>query len=203
MTTEDSDSVNAPTTEDHSSDGNAQGRVKWFNNKAGYGFITVTSGEQKDVDVFVHHSAITVLQEQYRYLVQGEYVDFDLCKVDDSAHEWQAGNVKGVNDGKLMCETRLESRQTRTKTHGVSANDGDRHDGGPDGDRRDGDRGEVDRHLSHRGPPQSFKIHSRGAGPRDGDEWMLVRRNSGRGRSSQPTENLRARPPRTARAPTD
>jgi cold shock CspA family protein len=34
------------------------GRVKWFNNKAGYGFITVTDGPKSGSDVFVHHSSI-------------------------------------------------------------------------------------------------------------------------------------------------
>ena len=29
------------------------GRVKWFNNRAGYGFITVTDGEHNGIDVFV------------------------------------------------------------------------------------------------------------------------------------------------------
>ena len=78
------------TSDVNSSEGNAQGRVKWFNNKAGYGFITVTSGEHHNSDVFAHHSAILVAQEQYRYLVQGEYVDFTLCKVEDAQHQWQA-----------------------------------------------------------------------------------------------------------------
>ena len=46
------------------------GRVKWFNNKAGYGFITVTDGDRSGKDIFVHHSGIKVGSEQYRYLVQ-------------------------------------------------------------------------------------------------------------------------------------
>ena len=51
------------------------GRVKWFNNKAGYGFITITDGTLSGTDVFVHHSSIKLQSEQqYRYLVQGEYV---------------------------------------------------------------------------------------------------------------------------------
>jgi len=51
------------------------GRVKWFNNKSGFGFITVCNGEQKDNDIFAHYSAITSAeQSQYKYLVQGEYV---------------------------------------------------------------------------------------------------------------------------------
>ena len=32
------------------------GRVKWFNNKAGYGFITITDGDRVGTDVFVHHT---------------------------------------------------------------------------------------------------------------------------------------------------
>ena len=52
------------------------GKVKWFNNKAGFGFVTALDGEKKDTDVFVHHSAIKVSNEQYKYLVQGEYVTF-------------------------------------------------------------------------------------------------------------------------------
>ena len=53
------------------------GRVKWFNNKAGYGFITVNDCEtNEERDMFVHHSEIKVEQTQYKYLVQGEYVEF-------------------------------------------------------------------------------------------------------------------------------
>jgi cold shock CspA family protein len=92
------------------------GRVKWFNNKTGFGFITAltdSEGVKEGSDVFVHHSAIKVAQEQYRYLVQGEYIDFVLSKLTDagaSKHEYQAVDVSGVKGGKLICETRWESR---------------------------------------------------------------------------------------------
>ena len=57
----------------------ANGRVKWFNNKAGYGFITINDcNTNEERDIFVHHSEIRVEQSQYKYLVQGEYVEFDL-----------------------------------------------------------------------------------------------------------------------------
>ena len=46
------------------------GIVKWFNNKAGFGFVT-TFGDDGN-DVFVHHSGVSVNREQYKYLVQGE-----------------------------------------------------------------------------------------------------------------------------------
>tara|TARA_B100001093_G_scaffold520497_1_gene616832 strand:- start:623 stop:1189 length:567 start_codon:yes stop_codon:yes gene_type:complete len=135
------------------------GRVKWFNNKAGYGFITVSAGEHSGSDVFVHHSAITVDHEQYRYLVQGEYVNFDLCKVDDENHSWQAGTVKGINGGKLMCETRLESRESR-----VNRGEGERRQ----------PRNTVT--LPREDNTTHSRVRTRGPGPRDGDEWMLVRR---------------------------
>jgi len=97
------------------------GRVKWFNNKTGFGFITAlteSDSVKKDSDVFVHHSAVKVSQEQYRYLVQGEYVEFVLSKLVNAAdaaaskHEFQAVDVSGVKGGKLICETRWESRST-------------------------------------------------------------------------------------------
>jgi CspA family cold shock protein len=91
------------------------GRVKWFNNKAGYGFITVTDGDKSGIDVFVHHSEIKVDFEQYKYLVQGEYVDFSLSDTKTQDHEFQAGEVCGIKGGKLMCETRRDSRVSRSQ----------------------------------------------------------------------------------------
>jgi CspA family cold shock protein len=93
------------------------GRVKWFNNKSGYGFITVTDGDKLGSDVFVHHSSIKVDSEQYKYLVQGEYVDFNLSNTKNGVHEYQAGEVYGIKGGKLMCETRHESRVARSQYH--------------------------------------------------------------------------------------
>ena len=85
------------------------GRVKWFNNKAGYGFITITDGSSAGTDIFVHHSVIGVGSQQFRYLVQGEYVDFNLVPTTQgSSHDIQASNVCGIKGGKLMCETRHE-----------------------------------------------------------------------------------------------
>lgn len=90
------------------------GRVKWFNNKAGYGFITVTDGPRAGSDIFVHHSSIKVDAQQYKYLVQGEYVEFGLSAVSSGDHEFQASDVSGIKGGKLMCETRHELVATRS-----------------------------------------------------------------------------------------
>jgi CspA family cold shock protein len=52
----------------------ARGKVKWFSNQKGYGFITPESGS----DVFVHHSAI--LGEGYKSLEEGQEVEFEIEK---------------------------------------------------------------------------------------------------------------------------
>ena len=122
------------------------GRVKWFNNKAGYGFITVTDGDKKGTDIFVHHTGVVVDSEQYKYLVQGEYVSFELKKMDSGDHEFHAFNVRGVNSGMLMCETRNESKNARNVKEGTNEEwksstkrpSGPRRSGG--GPRRGGER---------------------------------------------------------------
>jgi hypothetical protein len=59
--------------------------------------------------VFVHHSSLSVKDEQYRYLVTGEYVEYSKEPASND-HEWQATSVTGIKGGKLMCETRNEMR---------------------------------------------------------------------------------------------
>jgi cold shock CspA family protein len=109
-----SQSAVSTSTVSHSSE-RFIGRVKWFNNKAGYGFVTVTDGSKSGSDVFVHHSSIKVDSEQYKYLVQGEYVEFNLSDTKTSDHEFQAGEVCGIKGGKLMCETRRDVRVARSQ----------------------------------------------------------------------------------------
>ena len=55
--------------------------------------FTVCDGERANQDIFVHHSAVKVNEEQYRYLVQGEYVEFTCVKTDSGEHEYQATEV--------------------------------------------------------------------------------------------------------------
>jgi len=86
------------------------GQVKWFNNKTGFGFITLNDGEQSGKDIFIHYSTIRVTNSQYKYLVQGEYVEFELEKATKGNYEFQANNVTGIKGGKLMCETRQITR---------------------------------------------------------------------------------------------
>lgn len=99
--------------EDEHSHQRYTGRVKWFNNKAGFGFVTACDGELKDKDIFVHYSSINVPDDQYKYLVQGEYVDFELSDSDKSEHEFHAVHISGVKGGNLMCETRSKTLEAR------------------------------------------------------------------------------------------
>jgi cold shock CspA family protein len=93
------------------------GRVKWFNNKAGYGFITVIDGSKAGSDLFVHHSSILIAIEQYKYLVQGEYVEFTLSSIASGDHESQAADVTGIRRGLLMCETRQAALDYSQQSH--------------------------------------------------------------------------------------
>ena len=115
------------------------GIVKWFNNKAGFGFVTTLGDESKDV--FVHHSGVSVNREQYKYLVQGEYVEFNLSKSDNNDHEWQAINVTGIQRGHLMCETRFLNKQERPDREPRDGGRVRQHGSGPR-DRGQSDRGQ-------------------------------------------------------------
>ena len=86
------------------------GQVKWFNNRAGYGFITMTDESGTEKDVFAHFSTIKMDQGQYKFLVQGEYVEFELSNSANEGHEFQATNVTGIKGGTLMCESRQQNR---------------------------------------------------------------------------------------------
>ncbi len=64
-----------------------QGKVKWFNNDKGYGFVDYKDNE----DIFVHYSAIK--QDGFKTLSEGQLVQFDLIETDKGL---QAVNVVEV-----------------------------------------------------------------------------------------------------------
>ena len=64
----------------------ARGRIKWFNDAKGYGFIEQPDGAE---DIFVHFSAIT--GEGFKSLAEGQRVSFD---VQEGPKGLQAANVQ-------------------------------------------------------------------------------------------------------------
>ncbi len=64
----------------------ARGKIKWFNNQKGYGFISVEDGD----DVFVHFSAIQ--EDGYKSLEEGQEVEFEI--VDGPKGDHAANVVK-------------------------------------------------------------------------------------------------------------
>merc|ERR1711967_43338 len=79
------------------------GVVKWFNPKAGYGFITELDYE---VDHFVHHNALNVGKDVFKNLLTGEYIEFEVST--DDKGKSLAVEVTGVKGGKLLCEHRIK-----------------------------------------------------------------------------------------------
>lgn len=70
-----------------------RGKIKWFNNEKGYGFIAYKENE----DIFVHYSAI--MKDGYKTLAEGDEVEFNLV---ETAKGLQAQNVVNIKD--LICE---------------------------------------------------------------------------------------------------
>jgi len=63
-----------------------KGKVKWFNDQKGYGFITPEDGS---ADVFVHHTAI--LGEGFKTLAENQAVEFEVLNSDKGP---KAANVQ-------------------------------------------------------------------------------------------------------------
>lgn len=106
------------------------GQVKWFNSKSGYGFITIKNEcDKKDNDIFAHYTNI-LTDSQYKYLLQGEYVQFKLLSSVNESHEFQASDISGILGGELMCQVRRSiikpdadtTRQSKPRQHKVRQN---------------------------------------------------------------------------------
>lgn len=69
------------------------GKIKWFNNEKGYGFIEGVNGE----DIFVHYSAIK--QDGYKSLNEEQVVEYELLETEKGL---QAINVKEVSNATVL-----------------------------------------------------------------------------------------------------
>jgi cold shock CspA family protein len=87
------------------------GQVKWFDNKLGYGFVTVLTNEHKGTDIFVHQTNVCPLETEFRTLMKGEYISLNVS----NDTKVQAINVTGVLGGSLRCD---EPRPTSRRNGG-------------------------------------------------------------------------------------
>jgi cold shock CspA family protein len=127
------------------------GVVKWFNDRRGYGFITVvTPGPHLEEDIFVHQTHIRPLKCNYRTLVQGEYVNFSMGDADAafnedgdvvSSHTHQAIFVTGIEGRELLCDHsfRTNSRRSGNNFKGGSNRGSRRPYGRSEDDGSDGE----------------------------------------------------------------
>lgn len=86
------------------STGKISGKVKWFNNAKGYGFIVEDGG---DIDMFAHYSSITM--EGYKTLKAGQCVCFDTKKVDNGIHAINISSIDSISPNEKLTE--LESAE--------------------------------------------------------------------------------------------
>lgn len=100
-TTEKEDNMVLEEFVDKDSFGQYTGSTKWFNDKLGYGFITICDGDEKGKDIFVHHSGINPLNSNYKTLRKGEYIQFNIIS---GMNGLQAVDVTGIKGGPLMCD---------------------------------------------------------------------------------------------------
>lgn len=68
-----------------------RGKVKWFNNEKGFGFINDDKGQ----DIFVHYSAILI--DGYKTLAQNQEVEFDLVVTEKGLQAKNVVDIKSTN----------------------------------------------------------------------------------------------------------
>lgn len=88
-----------------------KGKVKWFNNKKGYGFITDSEGK----DVFVHYSAI--MCDGFKSLNDGDIVEFEIGE--GTTGREQAVNVNPILTMQMITETLKNENLSVKKENGL------------------------------------------------------------------------------------
>jgi CspA family cold shock protein len=95
----------------------AEGKVKWFNTRKGYGFIATGEG----ADIFVHYS--NIVSDGYRMLVEGDAVTFDVVEGEKGR---RAENVVSLSKSKSKTAPRskpAEESKAATESEAVSVSE--------------------------------------------------------------------------------
>jgi cold shock CspA family protein len=147
-------------TSDEVEVGKYVGQCKWFNDKLGYGFVTVQSGSDKGKDIFVHHSGVKPLNSNYKTLKKGEYVNFNIM---DGENGLQAVDVTGIGGGTLMCDIlpaiKMPQQQAYQMGFGIQGIQMQMHAHDPYGNPPDSNFTVVKQKRVPR-PPQPFVTHA-------------------------------------------
>ena len=77
----------------------ASGKVKWFNNAKGYGFI---NEDGKDEDLFAHYSAIQM--DGYKTLKAGQAVEFEIIQGPKGLHAVKIMDAAAAAAAKVQCQ---------------------------------------------------------------------------------------------------
>ena len=95
----------------------ASGKVKWFNNAKGYGFIRPDSGGD---DLFVHYSYICM--EGYKSLKAGQSVTYDVREAPKGLHAVNIGIAEEeLNASEASAETTIQLEPENCDTFGAEA----------------------------------------------------------------------------------
>lgn len=96
----------------------AIGKVKWFNNAKGYGFILNEEGGE---DLFVHYSAIQM--DGYKTLKAGQEVSYEVVEGPKGLH---AVNIQEANttDVRVSVELDMDESSGSSDSHGDLSSDG-------------------------------------------------------------------------------
>jgi len=81
----------------------ATGKVKWFNNAKGYGFVIAEAGGE---DLFVHYSSIQM--DGYKTLKAGQDVEFDIEQGPKGLH---AVNIRSFDSAPLKAPSPMHERR--------------------------------------------------------------------------------------------
>ena len=105
-----------------------QGKVKWFNNRKGYGFVGRDDGD----DVFVHYSAID--GDGFKTLQEGDLIEFEVVQGQKGP---QAEKVSKVSDAGDAGDSGEGGEGGEGGDSGEGGEGGDAGDSGEGGDSRD------------------------------------------------------------------